>query len=233
MSEHDNQPGRRAMRVGGKDVTVFPATGQDAPLVLLHTVRGEGPLVHDAVRELTDSPFSLAAIGDLNWDDDMTPWPIPPISADDSPCAGLADHHLATLTQEILPEVGAGLPSEPSFIALSGYSLAGLFAVYALYRTDVFDRVASASGSFWYPGFIDFAMTHEPVKKPDCVYFSLGDTEENSPYPILQPVRTNTERLAEWYRGQGVRTTFELNPGDHFRQGVERLAKAIAWVLER
>ena len=31
--------------------------------------------------------------------------------------------------------------------------LAGLFAVYATFQSDVFDRVASISGSLWFPDF--------------------------------------------------------------------------------
>ena len=220
------------MRIGGKTVTVLPAAQENAPLVLYHTVRDEGRQVHAAVTGLTRSPFSFATIGNLAWDDDMTPWPIPPISAEDTPCAGLADEHLGRLTEEILPGVLATLRAEPSFVALAGYSLAGLFAVYALYRTDVFDRVASASGSFWYPGFLSYATSHEPLRRPHRVYFSLGDLEDQTGNVIVQPVRTNTARLCEWYREQGIRTTFELNPGHHFEQGVERMAKGIAWLLD-
>lgn len=40
------------------------------------------------------------------------------------------------------------------FIGIAGYSLAGLFALYALYKTDVFTRVASMSGSLWFPGIM-------------------------------------------------------------------------------
>ena len=41
-----------------------------------------------------------------------------------------------------------------SFIGIAGYSLAGLFALYALYKTDAFTRVASMSGSLWFPGIM-------------------------------------------------------------------------------
>ena len=45
--------------------------------------------------------------------------------------------------------------------AIAGDSMAGLFAVYALYRTQVFSRVASASGSLWYPGLLEYALMYE------------------------------------------------------------------------
>ncbi len=40
-----------------------------------------------------------------------------------------ADAYLETLTGEIIPAIITELGSEPAYIALAGYSLAGLFAV--------------------------------------------------------------------------------------------------------
>ena len=50
------------------------------------------------------------------------------------------------LIDEILPKAKELMEGEPKFTGIAGYSLAGLFAVYAMYKTDVFDRVASMSG---------------------------------------------------------------------------------------
>ena len=66
------------------------------------------------------------------------------------------------------------MPGAPRWRGIAGYSLAGLFAVYALYRTDVFARAASVSGSLWFPGFREYVFSHTPLCRPDCVYFSLG-----------------------------------------------------------
>ncbi|MCD8397614.1 MAG: hypothetical protein LUD12_10640 [Lachnospiraceae bacterium] len=68
----------------------------------------------------------------------MTPWPIPPISKGDTPCSGGADIYLKQLTGELLPQIEASLLFPPEYCVLAGYSLAGLFAVYAAYKTDSF-----------------------------------------------------------------------------------------------
>lgn len=215
----------------GKTVTLFPSEKGNAPLVLLHTVQGEGEDVYRKARDMTDADFSCAAVGGLRWDDEMSPWESPPLFKGDTPCTGGADAYLATLTGEILPEILSRLPAAPSFLALAGYSLAGLFAVYATYRTDRFSRIASASGSFWFPGFLDFTREHAPKRRPERVYFSLGDREAGTRNKLLGAVEENTRALKERYEKAGVETVFELNPGNHFRDAEARMARGIVWML--
>ncbi|MBQ9377105.1 MAG: hypothetical protein IJU05_04820, partial [Schwartzia sp.] len=211
--------------------TLFPAQAENAPLVLLHTVEGEGESVYRAARERTGADFSLAAVGGLRWDNEMSPWACPPLFKGDTPCTGGADAYLATLEDEILPSALARLSAAPAYLALAGYSLAGLFAVYATYRTSLFSRVASASGSFWFPGFLDFARAHQPIRPPARVYFSLGDKEAKARNKTLRTVEENTRALKAHYEAAGIETIFELNPGNHFKDAPQRMAKGIAWIL--
>ena len=218
------------LTIAGKEVRIFPAKGESAPLVILHTVQGEGESVYRMALEDAPTDFSFAAVGKLAWDDEMSPWEIPPISRGDTPCAGGADVYLGTLTETILPEILRRIPP-PSFTALAGYSLAGLFAVYAMYRTDAFSRTASASGSFWYPGFLDYVREHEMKRQPECMYFSLGNKEAKTKNKILRSVEENTRRLENRYREAGIRTIYEENQGNHFQNAEERMAKGIRWIL--
>lgn len=145
---------------------------------------------------------------------------------------GGADEYLELLTSAIMPEVQNSLGIVPEYSAIAGYSLAGLFAVYSIYRTDVFTRVASASGSFWFPSFDSFVKEHKPVRKPEKIYFSLGDRESYTKKEILNSVEARTKWLADWYQDGGTKTTFVLNPGDHFKNPVNRMADGIRWILE-
>ena len=111
--------------LAGKTVELFISPREGVPLVLLHTVHGEGRQVYEAVGRFTKMAFSFAAIDGLQWDDDMSPWPIPPVAKGEAPCTGGADAYLAKLTEMILPEILQKLPGQPAYIALSGYSLAG------------------------------------------------------------------------------------------------------------
>ena len=116
---------------------------------------------------------------------------------------------------------------------LAGYSLAGLFALYALYQTDVFARAASMSGSFWFEGIMEYVCSHEMKRKPDCLYFSLGDKESSTDNPILNVVQQNTQEIETLCHGKGIETTFVLNSGSHYQACNKRTAAGIHWILNR
>ena len=220
------------MNVEGKSVELFPPLNPGAPLVVLNGETGEGAAVAEALRNMIKADFALAAVSGLCWEDDLTPWSIPPIRKGGAPCGGRADAYIDLLTRRILPEILAILPAEPAYLALAGYSLAGLFALYAMYRTDRFARIASVSGSLWYPGIVDFVQGHVPVRQPDCLYLSLGDKEGRTRNALMRPVEDNTRLLAAFYRNAGIHTVLEMNPGGHFNDPNGRMARAIAWMLE-
>ena len=221
------------LTVAGKRVRLFPSEVPGAPLVLLNGEGNEGERVFSLVRELTDAPFSLAVIGDIDWNAELTPWPAPAAFRDGGDFSGQADGYIRALTGEILPGIARTLGDAPAYTALAGYSLAGLFALYAPYRTDVFSRVASVSGSLWYPGIMAYIQDREWVRRPDCLYLSVGDREGATRNPVMKPVEANTRAAAALYEGKGVPTTLELNPGGHFNAPDRRIAKGIAWLLER
>lgn len=220
------------MEIEGKTLELFGAENVGAPLVVLNTFRSEGGAVWRACRTAGCPPFTLATVGGIDWDADMSPWAIPPISPRDTPCTGGADAYLALLEGEILPKAEARLESPPTFTAIAGYSLAGLFAVYSLYRTDRFARAASASGSMWFPRFREYALAHGMARRPEKLYFSLGDAEAKTSNRFLRTVQTDTEALVAHFRSLGIDTGWELNPGNHFQDGNLRTAKAIKSILQ-
>lgn len=217
--------------VEDKKITLYIAEEADAPVVYLNTVQGEGEAVWNACRELACGGFSLAAISGLDWNHDMSPWPVPPLSPSDQPCTGGADAYLKLLTEKIVPEAERRIGKRPAYSVLAGYSLAGLFAVYSAYRTAVFCRFASASGSFWFPGFSEFVQTHPMEARPEKLYFSLGDRESHTRNRVLAAVEEKTEWLYGWYQQQGVDTVFVHNKGNHFKEPVLRMSRGIQWVL--
>ncbi len=220
------------MKFGNHEVTVFPGSSPEAPLILLNTFEGEGHKVYEEVQKLTKADFHLAAIRIENWGDEMTPWPEPPVAKGMEDCGGQADAFLDELERDILPGVLADQNLHPAWIGIAGYSLAGLCALYALHSKVLFNRCASASGSMWYPGFLEYCREHEPGVRPDRVYLSLGDKEARTRNPVMGKVQENTEALLAWYQEQGYPVKYELNPGNHFVDAAVRMAKGIAWMLE-
>lgn len=222
-----------SFKVGQKTVDVFQSENPNRPVIYLNTYGREGEAVFRQISAFGDLDFTLVAISGLNWDHDMAPWDIPPISSKDTPCTGGADAYLDLLLHEILPQAEKTVLGTPLWRGIAGYSLAGLFALYSIYRTDVFSRAASVSGSLWFPEFSAFVRAHTPKQSPDCIYFSLGDKEQKTRNPFLQTVRQNTEEIEAFYEQQGVTATFQLNPGNHFQDAALRTAAGIRWILNR
>lgn len=203
----------------------------NAPIVFLLTGDEDGTRVWDTARQLTAQPFSLATIPVMDWNRDLSPWAARRVFKCGEDFGGGADTFLQTLENEVVPTVKTELKTDAPCI-LAGYSLAGLCALSAAYRTTSFTGVISASGSLWFPGFSDFAASHAFARRPERVYFSLGDKESRTKNPVMCLVEENTRMLCAAYAAQGIETTFEMNPGNHFQDAELRLAKGVAWILE-
>ena len=217
----------------GKTISIFPSLEATAPIVYLNTFSDEGQKVYEAAQAAGCPPFTLVSISDLDWNHDMVPWDSPPAFKNAEPCTGGANEYLRFLTEEIIPAAEKKINGVPRWRGIAGYSLAGLFALYAIYRTDLLSRVGSMSGSLWFPGMKDYIFFHEPKRWPDCMYFSLGDKESKTRNPVLRNVRQNTEEIHAFYRSKGIDTAFHLNPGNHYNQAVERTATGLCWLLSR
>ena len=224
---------RTDARSGQHTSRANPSPSDGLPVVYLHVHDGDGSEVLRLCRELGYRDFVLAAIRPRCWNDDLTPWECPGLFADDSPFAGKAAEQLRLLESEIIPRVEGDAPRKPEQRVLAGYSLAGLFATWATFNSAAFGRVASASGSLWYPDFTGYAAANEFARKPACAYFSLGSKEAHTPSRLLRNVAQSTRDVVDLFEARGVPTLFEQNPGNHFKEPALRMAKGIAWALGR
>ena len=223
---------RQTFASGGKTAVLYPAAQAGSPLIVLCEYEGDGEPVVRALQEMGAPACSLLVTGGGEWNRDMSPWAAPAVFKGGEPFTGGADGFLTVLLGQILPEARERIGSVPAFTGLAGYSLAGLFALYALCRFDAFDRAASVSGSLWFPDFKEYALTHEIQKRPAKLYLSLGDREAHTRNSVLMTVQRNTEELVDHYKSLGLEVTWELNPGNHFKDAALRSAKGIKAILE-
>lgn len=223
----------RTFKVDGKTVFVFQSNIPGVPVIFLNTFSDEGWHAYEVAQKAGCPPFTLVAISNLDWNRDMAPWDSPAVFKNGESFTGGADDYLRLLVEEIMLEVEKGLAGPPAWRGIAGYSLAGLFALYAVYQTDGFSRVGCMSGSLWFPGFKEYVLSHEPKRWPDCIYFSLGDKESKTRNPVLKTVQEKTEEIQTFYQNKGIDTVFRLNPGNHFVQGIERTVAGIHWLLSR
>ena len=243
-----------AFDVQGARVTVWPAqssgnarnrTGKGGEegdsnrlhhIAYLHVYDGDGLDVLSECQRIGCPPFTLVAIKPACWNDDLTPWECPGLFADDAPFAGHAQDQLRLLEEEIIPQVEreCGKLDSPCICrTVAGYSLAGLFATWTAFNSSIFSRIASASGSLWYPDFARF-VTEAPLTRPiDCAYFSLGSKEAKTPSRLLRNVATGTHEVVAAFHSKGVPTQFESNPGNHFKEPALRMARGIAWAISQ
>ena len=129
---------------------------------------------------------------------------------------GRAEKTLQDLRESVLSRFG-----EADRKIIGGYSLAGLFALWAAYREDSFEEVAAAFPSVWFPGFVDIAERERILTKK--VYLSLGDKEEKAKNPVMATVGDSIRRLHQIYEeSNGIETALEWNEGNHFRDFVWR-----------
>ena len=224
-------------KIEGKKIQIFcsQSNNKQIPVIILNTYADEGEKVWQECTNLKTKDFILVAISNLNWNDDMSPWHCSPLYKGDSEYKGCADNYLNFIKNKVIPNVQKyiknDLHKEVEYFALAGYSLAGLFAMYSAYKTDIFKKIISASGSMWYPNFEEFILKNKISKNINKIYFSLGNKEKNSKNKILQTVENKTKNIQK-YLEKNINSIYEENPGNHFQDANLRIAKGIKWILE-
>ena len=176
------------------------------------------------IQKLTEVDFYLLAIKVQNWNHDLSPWRTPAVFGKEDFGNGAAD----TL-DEVLKICSDQDKAYNKTCIIGGYSLVGLFALWAVYQTDVFQGVAAVSPSVWFPGFLDYMKVHSI--QTNRVYLSLGDKEEKTRNPIMSTVGDRIREARELLNRQGINVILEWNRGNHFRNAEERTAKGFARLL--
>ncbi len=188
--------------------------------------------VRDNASELMEKyGIALACIEGFDWNHDLCPWAAPAVFKGEEDFSGGGDDFLEILKKKVLPAVESesGYTGEKRYMA--GISLAGMFSLYSLYKTDLFHGAASVSGSLWFDGFLEFMKNNQISKQAEKVYLSLGDKEKKARNPRMAKVEEYTLETEKLLSAKGIRTVFQLNRGNHFSDGEERIKKAVHWMM--
>lgn len=183
----------------------------------------------DEVKALTNNDFSLAVFDVTDWNAQFSPWTAPPVFGKDA-FSGKGNDTLRFLENGFLPEIKSKFPESEVF--LTGYSLAGLFSLWALYETDKFNGAVCCSSSLWFDKWDEYASLHR-IKSPSTIYMSLGDREEKTNNKVMSKVGDRTRRQAEILKEDPnvEKLYFEWNEGGHFVEPLKRVAKGITRIL--
>ena len=171
---------------------------------------------------------SLVTVPVRDWNRELSPWEAPPVFGDRAFGNGAPSFLNEVLETVRLVREKTGKEQRA---ILAGYSLAGLFALWACTRTDAFSGIVAASPSVWFPGFGEYRAAH-PVQAR-AVYLCLGDREARTRNPMMARVADAIREEDERLGAQGIPHVLEWNPGNHFQDPQGRTAKGILWTLEQ
>ena len=201
---------------------IYEYGSPNASVVLIEPIHVPDGMESEAgmIRKLAGVDFHMLAVK-VDWFRDLSPWRAPAVSGGIS----FGDGAEKTL-EEILKLTG---DSGKRYV-LGGYSMGGLFALWAACRTDAFSAVAAASPSVWFPGFTEYMISRGV--RTGRVYLSLGDREEKTRNPVMAAVGERIREIHAWLQSQDVPCCLEWNEGNHFRDLEERMAKGFAWAVK-
>ena len=170
---------------------------------------------------------SIIVIDDVNWNDDLTPWPAEGVFKKAKPFGGHATSFLDKLTHEIIPEVEESLSIENAERTILGVSLSGLFAIWSAFNSDAFTNIISISGSLWYDGIIEWMEKQMPSPQIKQVCMLLGEKEKNAKEKRMATVEVRTLAVANIIKSKSqVSVIFELVEGTHFSPVLPRLDRS-------
>lgn len=177
----------------------------------------------------------LAACEIEDWNAELSPWEAEAVFGKEG-FSGQGRKTLQWLVQDCISHFQKKNRKKLELF-IGGYSLAGLFALWAFHETGLFDGAASCSGSLWYPGFSEYIkgqeVSEERAGQQAFIYLSLGSKEAKSKNPVLSTIRERTEDLYAYYSDRAdIRAELEFNPGSHFTDPGGRLQKGFCRLLE-
>ena len=183
-----------------------------------------------AIKEGCKHRFAYVALIVEDWNTELAPWTAAPVFGK-VPFGDGAHSTLEIIKYGVIPEMHRRFDSlKGADVIIGGYSLAGLFALWCCYECDLFQGVAAASPSVWYPEWMKFIESHNPNAKR--IYLSLGDAESKTKNATMATVEENIRAMYDSLKCMpGIKSSLVLNPGGHFKDPALRTAQAFIWAL--
>lgn len=173
--------------------------------------------------------FAIVFFDTVEWAKALMPWQDEAVSRNEE-VGKHAQDTLVYIEESLVPWLHERFGKLPCIIG--GYSLGGLFALWAARQSAAFCAVAAASPSLWIKGWVDFADNRS--LNAQLAYVSLGNREEHCRNQRMARIGdcVRHEHLTLAAQLGPSATMLEWNNGGHFGEEAERTAKAFAWCIE-
>lgn len=215
--------------ISGRECGLYTC-GEPEALLVQPVSRLQRESVDEELGAIRDAgvPFALATVPIEDWELELMPWPEPVVSKRPEVGSG-AVATLDFITSSLIPWLTGRCGRLP--LVLGGYSLGGLFALWAARQTPLFRAVAAASPSLWAGDWPSYADGHPLLARR--AYLSLGDREEHTKNKAMarsgDRVREEYARLQAQLGAEA--TTLVWEQGGHFAEPAARMGRAFAWCL--
>ena len=198
--------------------------GTDAPAIYVIDAP-EHPF--DMVSLARGRVSTIVRIPVSEWRQNLTPWPAEALYRGEPDFGGEAAATLGELIGETIPGIEARDGLVPIARGVCGYSLGGLFALYALTHTSVFSACGCVSGSVWYEGWVDHLRELDRDLAGTFAYLSLGTKERRAARPLLKAVQDRMEDCAAILTAKGCVVDYRTGPGNHLQHIHRRVDTAL------
>ena len=224
IKEVQKRIGSRSIRLFGdpasRNVCIQPVDDHDLALI--------GREAAELERQCGHKDWCITALYISDWNRELTPWEAAPVFGKEG-FGNEAEATLRFIVDEVIPALEKEYPDPKRSYFLGGYSLAGLFALWAACQTDIFSGIAAASPSVWYPGWIEY--TKQRLPKVPFVYLSLGKKEEKVKNQVMATVGDAIREQFRLLTETGLHCQLDWNEGNHFADSELRMARGLAWLL--
>lgn len=200
-------------------------SGPSAPVIYLID-SPEHPF--DATTLQQERTATIVTVPVTDWNAALTPWQASGIYRGEPNFGGQGQRTLSELVGTLIPAVEADEGLSPTGRAICGYSLGGLFALYALTHCEAFVACACLSGSVWYEGWVEHLGELPLDLAGHFAYLSIGTKERKAARPILKTVQDRMEQCVGILQQAGCQVEYRTSPGNHMQHVSARLAAGLS-----
>lgn len=147
--------------------------------------------------------------------------------------------YLNFLVQEIRPFINSQYCTslEREKTGIMGFSLGGLISMYAVsLYPEIFGRIGSLSGSFWYDGFLEYLRAADISYTGSRIYIDVGELEGRNKSSVQRNMVENTKQIPAILHKKNLKPhdcRLVINKAmDHnYSHFIKRFPAAVQWLF--